>query len=59
MPQRGMQHRAVLGIVDALGGKHVIAQLPDTGRARQSQQFGSDLVGDGGLGIIDQQIIAA
>ena len=59
LPQGGMQHRAVFGIVDALCGKHVIAQFLDTGCARQSQQFGPYLPGDGGLGIIDQQIIAA
>ena len=58
MSQRSMQHRAIFGIIDALGGKHTVALFLNARDVCQGQQFIAHAVGDGCLGIVDQQIIA-
>ena len=50
--QRHVQHRAVLGAVDALAGEHGVDALAQAGLVGQRQQQAQRLVGDALLGIV-------
>jgi hypothetical protein len=54
--QRGVQHRAVLGHVDALAGEHRLDARRQVGRPRDVEQRGEHLVGDQVLGVVEVEV---
>ncbi len=55
-PQRGVQHRTVLGDVDPLAAEHGVPQPEHVRRGGQLAQQPQRLVGDEVLGVVDVQI---
>ena len=55
-PQRGVQHRAVLGGVDVHAGEHRVAALLEAGGAGQIDQQLQRLAGDPVLAVVDVEV---